>query len=895
MIRPNRRRWRRTLGAATIAAGLVAAGTAVVILAPTASAATAPFGNLSEALQKSLYFYDAEKSGPARSLDRQPLEWRGDSEPSDAKVPLVSSAHDKAGTNLSAAFINQWKSVLDPDGDGTVDLSGGMHDAGDHVKFGLPQTYAAATLGWGVYEFTQAFKDAHSYDHAMDELYWFSDYLLRSTFRDPATKDVIAFNYMVGNGTIDHTYWGPPELQDAEKNPRPAMFAWSGAPASDQAAGAAAALTVMHLNTKGTDPTYAAKCLDTAKALYAFAVKYRGMGASDGFYNSSFDEDEMSWAAVWLYLATGTQSYLTDIVGTDANGRYTGYLKKIIAGPQDNWQNIWVHSWDTVWGGVFAKLAPASDGVLPAEQSQKLWYYFRWNVEYWTGGDVKHEDASDGNYMKKTPAGFQVINTWGSARYNTAAQLCALVFRKYAPDHPNAVPLTDWALGQMNYIMGSNPLKRSYIVGFAPSGTTSVQHPHHRAAHGSLTNSMLVPAENRHTLWGALAGGPDAGDKHVDDTTDFVYNEVAIDYNAAFVGALAGLYQYYGSGQANTRWTPPAEPTEPAPYASVKLEQENAERSQVSVQINNYGTHPPRFESDLSLRYYFNISELMEHGQTIDDVSLATYYDESASLGKPAKVTGPIAADAASGVYYVDVSWAGVPISGKRELQFALVAGQDSSWKSWWSGANDWGHTGITSSYQTSTYVPVYRAGVKVSGNEPGQGGPGPTPTATASPGVTVSPTASPTAAPVSVKAQYAVGSASATSGDVRFRVNVVNTGSGQLDLTKLKVRYWYTKDNSAGQRYQCDYAVVGCANVTGAFGAATGTGADSYLEIGFGSGRLGAGASTGEIQNRFHHDDWTMYTQTGDYSFDAARTSLSDFDRITVTYNGTLVWGVTP
>jgi len=32
-------------------------------------------------------------------------------------------------------------------------------------------------------------------------------------------------------------------------------------------------------------------------------------------------------------------------------------------------------------------------------------------------------------------------------------------------------------------------------------------------------------------------------DQHVDRTNDYIYNEVAIDYNAAFVGACAGLLQ----------------------------------------------------------------------------------------------------------------------------------------------------------------------------------------------------------------------------------------------------------------------------------------------------------------------------------------------------------------
>jgi len=41
---------------------------------------------------------------------------------------------------------------------------------------------------------------------------------------------------------------------------------------------------------------------------------------------------------------------------------------------------------------------------------------------------------------------------------------------------------------------------------------------------------------------GALVGGPDLNDYHIDSTTEYAYNEVAVDYNAAFVGALAGLY-----------------------------------------------------------------------------------------------------------------------------------------------------------------------------------------------------------------------------------------------------------------------------------------------------------------------------------------------------------------
>ena len=129
----------------------------------------------------------------------------------------------------------------------------------------------------------------------------------------------------------------------------------------------------MYLILETEDASYAKQCLNTAIELYDHAVKNRGLGYDGGFYNSSFDEDQMAWGAVWLYIATGEQGYLDDILSTDSSGEYTGYLRKIVINPVDDWQNIWVHSWDTVWGGVFAKLAPITN-------DSQHWWFFRWNL-----------------------------------------------------------------------------------------------------------------------------------------------------------------------------------------------------------------------------------------------------------------------------------------------------------------------------------------------------------------------------------------------------------------------------------------------------------------------------------------------------------------------------------
>lgn len=848
------------------------------VLRVPAEVSAEPEYNFAKALQLSLYFYDANKCGGGITGGR--LEWRGDCHLEDREVELIPMTEKYRGTNLSQSFINKYRSILDPDGNGTMDLSGGMHDAGDHVKFGLPQAYAASTVGWGFYEFRDAYDDIGEGEHIREILRWFNDYFLRCTFMDK-NGEVIAFCYQVGEGDIDHDWWNPPELQVytmLEDFERPAYFATSETPASDQCAGAAASLAINYLNFKDEDPEYAKKCLDTAIALYEFARKYRGLGYAGTFYESSYDYDEMSWAAVWLNIATGNKEYIDHIVATDESGKYTGYMQRIIVDTGNEWQNIWVHCWDTVWGGVFAKLAPITN-------TERDWYIFRWNLEYWSG--IAHENPKDTNFLAKTPAGFSMLNSYGSARYNTAAQLCALVYKKYKGDGRFA----DWAKGQMEYIMGNNPMNRAYIVGYSENAAS---HPHHRASHGSKTLSMDDPPDQVHTLWGALVGGPDADDFHKDVTSDYIYNEVAIDYNAAFVGACAGLYTYYGQGHKPVPNFPPKEPPIDEFFVEAKVEQENTERTQVTIRIHNETAYPPHYETGMMARYYFNISELLAAGQSEKDVTMEIYYDENGKrFDGPAKYSGPIKYDD-NGTYYVEFDWSGKQIYSSREIQFALIAAQDSNFKSNWKPENDYSREGLKDTYSITKKVPLYVKGVRVFGEEPEKISATPTPTR--DPNASVPPT--PTDA-TSLKVLYKCVTVDETTKDIRTVLKIQNDGTKPVNLSDVKVQYWFTADSVKSPVFSCDFAHVDEKNVTGSFikPGSTSESADTYLEIGFtsGAGVLGAGANTGEIIIRISTDEDAAFNQKNDYSCNTSVKDFAENQKITITYKSAKVYGTEP
>ena len=330
-----------------------------------------------------------------------------------------------------------------------------------------------------------------------------------------------AFYGQVGDGNIDHAYWGRAEAMTMS---RPAFKIDTANPGSDLAAETAATLAATAMLFQSSEPAYAAQLLDHAQALYAFADAHRGKYSDSipdaaNFYRSwSGYQDELVWGALWLHRATGSASYMAK-----AKLEYNA----LSGGGAGNHPYQWGLSWDDKSYGCYVLMAVLDGGAAYRADAE------RW-LDYWSVG-------VNGQKVPTTPGGLAWRDQWGALRYAANTAFCAYVYADHVGNPQGRY--TTFAKRQIEYALGANPAGRSYVCGF---GNNPPFNPHHRNSHASTTNDINAPVSNHHVLFGALVGGPNFSDSYADVRTDYVQNEVAMDYNAGFTGALARLYREFG-------------------------------------------------------------------------------------------------------------------------------------------------------------------------------------------------------------------------------------------------------------------------------------------------------------------------------------------------------------
>jgi hypothetical protein len=280
----------------------------------------------------------------------------------------------------------------------------------------------------------------------------------------------------------------------------------------------------------------------------------------------------------------------------------------------------------------------------------------------------------------------------------------------------------------MAYILGDNPLKTSYMMGYTDK---YCMQPHHAAGHASIWGEPDNPVENRHIIWGALVNGPDGNDNHVDKRSDFGSNEVTIDYNVSLIAALAAHYELQGKGQCPLSKFPPLEPDWDEFYTLSNYNSTNSCHSQVSVTLINESVHVPRYDKHLMIRYFFDISELQTKGGSISDVTATLPYDRGAGeWGEPTTISKPKPCPQDSKIYYVEIGFEGYAFWGRMPIiggprQFMLEIGVNNTSNCTWDASNDWSYQDLKAAPANSDdqprtpKIPVYSSGLRASGEEP--------------------------------------------------------------------------------------------------------------------------------------------------------------------------------
>jgi hypothetical protein len=643
--------------------------------------------NYGEALQKSIWFYEAQVSGPKPAWNR--VSWRGDSALSDGA-------------------------------DHGIDLTGGWFDAGDHVKFGLPMAYTATMLAEGVID-----DPAGSYStqlpFLLNNLHFVNDYFIKA---HPSANVLWG---QVGQGQPDHNWWAPPE-NVALQMTRPSFKIDASCPGSDLAGETAAAMASASMVFRANgDPTYANTLLTHAEQLYSFADNFRGTyhtcipDATDFYKSWSGYNDELVWGAIWLYRAEEAKS-----AGSGASylTKATNYYANLGTENQSTTHKYkWTHNWDDVTFGSYVLMAKITGQQTPYKDDAERW------LDYWSNGTGPH-----------TPGGLVYIDSWGMMRYAANTAFFALLYSDMLPAGAKKTSYHDFGKRQIDYILGANPANRSYMVGF---GNNPPINPHHRGAHGAWLDSgpqTTPPINNRHTIYGAIVGGPgtnsDSG--YVDDRGNYVMNEIATDYNAALTGALARLRNEYG-GTPLANFPPTEVPDGPETFIEAALNTNGTTFTEVKTYIKNQSAWPARNLAQSTFRYFFTL----EAGVTPSMITVTTNFNQCGAASGPTQWSGNI--------YYATISCLGFNIypggqeESKREVQFRVASSGA------WDPTNDWSYTGVGAAGTTPVLVNnivLYNNGVKIWGNEP-NGTPVPTtpvpptntPTRTSPPVITNTPT----------------------------------------------------------------------------------------------------------------------------------------------------------
>ncbi|MBA0657172.1 hypothetical protein Goklo_009478 [Gossypium klotzschianum] len=289
--------------------------------------------------------------------------------------------------------------------------------------------------------------------------------------------------------------------------------------------------------------------------MFKFADKYRGkydssITVAQKYYRSiSGYNDELLWAAAWLYQASNNKYYLNYLAKNGDSMGGTGWA-------------MTEFGWDVKYAGVQTLVAKfLMQGK--AGHHAPVFEKYRQKAEYFMCSLI----GKGSRNIQRTPGGLIYRQRWNNMQFVTSASFLATVYSDYLTSYRgslkcaagNVAPseLLSFAKSQVDYLLGDNPRATSYMVGY---GNNYPRQVHHRGSSivSIKVNPKFVACRQGYATWytrkasdpnvltGALVGGPDAYDNFADERDNYEQTEPATYNNAPLLGILARLAGGHG-------------------------------------------------------------------------------------------------------------------------------------------------------------------------------------------------------------------------------------------------------------------------------------------------------------------------------------------------------------
>ncbi|HYG57039.1 MAG TPA: glycoside hydrolase family 9 protein [Symbiobacteriaceae bacterium] len=397
------------------------------------------------------------------------------------------TALNDALTGLKHDACHLQPSVLDQDRSAALDTTGGWHDAGDYGKYIPPAAITVGQLLMLVEFMPQTGGLALEGTTLLDEVRYELQWMLKMQRSDGAVYHKVTTEQFPGF-ILPERDTAPLLVYDVGTSST-ALFA---------AATARAARTFAV-----TDPAFAQQLAVAAQKAWQWLGAHPGLirppVGNTGPYLAPSDRDAREWAAAELFALTGEVVYETFL---KENPRTT-------ASPP---------SWDNT--GDMALLTYAfTPGADPAHKAAVV-------AVIQKEADERVEKAQRHPFGTALGVGEY---KWASAKKALAIAQHLLLADRLVPNPAYASVAAD----QLNWVLGRNPLRKSFVTGV---GADPPKHPHHRLV---AATGKMVP--------GLLVGGPNADGQdrdappglgprsYIDVQGSYSTNEPAIDYNAPLV------------------------------------------------------------------------------------------------------------------------------------------------------------------------------------------------------------------------------------------------------------------------------------------------------------------------------------------------------------------------